>query len=89
MPTSHRTQRPVRPSMDRTVQVTGTPRFWPASLAATALIVFAMFQMTTSPVIALIVALATAAAGVLAGTRIFGTGRSRRTPSRVSAPGRR
>ena len=89
MPTLHRTRRPVRPSTDRTVQVTGAPRFWPASLAATALIVFAMVQVTTSPVIALVVALVTAVAGVFAGARIFGTGRSRRTPSRVSAPGRR
>jgi hypothetical protein len=89
MSTSHRAQRSVRPGTDRTVQVTGTPRLWPASLAATALIVFAVFQMTTSPLIAVIVALATAAAGVLAGTWIFGTGRSRRTPSHVSAPGRR
>ncbi|GLZ09720.1 hypothetical protein Acsp03_71860 [Actinomadura sp. NBRC 104412] len=89
MPTSYRTRRPIRPSTDRTVQVTGLPRFWSASLAATAVIVFAVSQMTISPVIALIVALATAAAGALAGTRIFGTGRNRRTPSRVSARGRR
>jgi hypothetical protein len=89
MPTLHRAQRPARPDTDRTVQVSDMPRVWPASIVATALIVFALFWMATSPLIALIMALAAVAAGVLAGTRIFGTGRSRRETRRASAPRRR
>ncbi len=80
MSTSHRTRQPVRPGTDRTVQVSGMSRSFPGSIAAAAFIVFAVFWAVTSPLLAVLMAVATVAVGGLGGTWFFGTGRSPRSP---------
>ncbi|MFB4320487.1 hypothetical protein [Actinomadura sp. 21ATH] len=80
MPTSHRARQPVRPGTDHTVQVSGMSRLFPASIAAAAFIVFALSAAVASPILALIMALATAAVGGLGGAWFFRTGRSPRSP---------
>jgi multidrug transporter EmrE-like cation transporter len=70
---AHWPARPVRTAAAPAPQASRSNRAWPAVIGLTAVIVFTVFLMQTTPLLALVMALATLVAGGILLTLVSGT----------------
>jgi hypothetical protein len=74
MPIMHRINRPARPGTTPAAQASLRDLSWPAAITLTAMVVFIVFLVQTTLLMALVMALATLVAGGILVTLVSGTG---------------